>query len=63
MRLSLVNLGGRFLTERLIYLCCLALSGCLLNIDQVRVTPEHVERIKTVGVISLLNRQPNISYL
>lgn len=63
MRLSMAKLGGRFPIKRLIYVCCLALSGCLLDIDQARVTPEHVERIKTVGVISLLNRQPNVNYL
>lgn len=63
MRLSMVKIGGRFLTKQLISLCCFALAGCLLNTDQVRVTPDHVERIKVVGVISLLNRQPNISYL
>ena len=51
------------MTERLIILCCFVLSGCLSNANQARVTPNHTAQIKTVGIISLLNAQPHLSYL
>jgi len=49
--------------KSLIYLCCAALTGCLLNTSQSRMTAEHAARITKVGVLSLVNRQPHISYL
>lgn len=51
------------LTRQLAYLCFIALAGCLTTPEQVRVTPEQAERVKTVGIMSLLNRQPHINYL
>ncbi len=47
----------------LIYLCCAALTGCLLNTSQPRMTADHAARITKVGVLSLVNPQPYISYL
>jgi hypothetical protein len=54
---------GTAVFRGLICLCCAALTGCLLNTSQTRVTADHTATITKVGVLSLVNAQPNISYL
>jgi len=55
-----------------IFLACLlaSLTGCLssglnLNLlgDSIRMTPEHAQAIKTVGVISFVEPEPRIHYI
>lgn len=53
----------RFLSSSLVLSFVLLLSGCLLNTKQSRVTTDYSAQVKSVGVVSLLSVQPNISYL
>jgi hypothetical protein len=43
------------------FVCTISLSGCLLG-NEVRMSKEHAQFIKKVGVISLLDKHANIHY-
>lgn len=45
----------------IVFVCAISLTGCLLG-NEVRMSNEHAQFIKKVGVISLLDEHPNIHY-
>lgn len=44
-------------------LACLIAGGCAMDSGQARVTPEYTLTVKKVGVMSLVDPLPNLSYL